>query len=963
MKTQIKDLVMKHLFILLALLLPLFSLAGELSGRIENDSRQTLPFVNIMLQGKGIGATSDSTGRYSIRNLPRGDYMIHVSHVGYKTWIQSIFINGDKTLDIVLEPTIIKLSEVTVSGTVVTDINTPVTFSSLDAEAIASRHHVQDIPTLLNLEPGVYVTNDGGSGFGDSRIMIRGFDEKRLQVLVNNIPVNDPETKEVSWSSWSALPEAAQAIQVQRGVGTSLYGTGALGGSINIVTLDAQPEEATDLSFTYGANDIMKGGFSLNSGLINDNASIVAKIGYLKGSGWRENSYHESLQYYLSLSQYVGTKHLLKFILHGAPQMHTLANAGLNAASYGERSQFSADSLRMNTYGQFLYGFGKTFNANVHVAASALSSTESNATSTLMDALSFKSQIGAAAGSQTSGFILAGERASLNNNVSHRPQLEAHHRWYINEKSKLTSTAYLVRGLDYSDDVYPAWYIPRDTSGAYNYDVIKSRDYFGANEVFQYRYYSDFYQGGFLTSFSSKFRTHEYALGIEARYWSARHAGEVLNTFGLTTIGVPIGSIVHDLGKSDLFYDFTTTKPQATFFGHALWHFGKLQLMTNFQLSAMSFRVLERVPSNNNYPVHLGSSAALSHSGGLWEGTATWDDDDNPTTVEVPVLYHLWDYSKQFAYITPRLGLSYTLSPALMLYTNLSIGVKEPEIKHFYGYGAPQDDLELEKTQDVEVGLNFDSQTSKRPLSLTATFYSINFAGKLMQITLPEKANTPGYDYAGHTYVPVGDARYSGFEFSGLVGLPWGFNYQVSGSKSVNTWGEPNGSAGAQKLYANDAVAGTDFEDQNGNGIWDEGGSEQANHQDFVGKYGARYDVGMPQLMINNTLGFSRRHFTLNLSMRYFSDLYVLENNAEILTGPGADDLFFTEDDIYSATLPSAFISDLQFSGMGNIRGTDLSLSLHIINLLDTEYWQRGDAFGVFPGAARSWMLGLSLKL
>ena len=959
--TSIPELFLKLLSIIF--LLPLSLLSEGLSGRIMDPQRQALANVHVLVAGTETGVTTDRMGVFNLDKLPNGQYILKISSMGYTSQRIPVQVPNQQDLTIILMPTTIQLSEVTVSGTMITSIHSPVTHSTLNSTELSQRHTVQDIPTLLSHEPGIYVTNDGGSGFGDSQIMIRGFDEKRLQILVNNIPVNDPETKEVPWSSWSALPEATQAIQVQRGVGTSLYGTGAIGGAINIVTLDGSMQKSTKARITLGQFGVKKVSLSHDSGLLKNQRSLLVNLGYLEGSGWRDNSYYRGFQYYLALTQMLGSEHFIKAILHGSPQYHTLAKASLSAASYAGTHQFSHDSLRLDGWGYPAYGFGSSFNGNVHVSEEALSESDRQNQTSLLDAIFMRSRIGASPDKQVGGYTVAGDRASLNSNISHRPQLELHHNWSLNSNSKLTTTAFITKGLDYSDDVYPAWYIPRQSNGLYDYAQINTGNYWFSDEVFEYRYFSDFYQIGMLSSLSTKFGAHDISIGLESRRWTARHAGEVINTFAQDEVGVPIGSVIHPLGESDLFYDFTTTKPQATLFGHALWQIGQFQLMTNLQYSNIHFRVQEHVPSNNNYPIYLDPQAPSTHGGASWEGTATWDHDNDTLTAETPVEYQLWDYSKTFNYVTPRIGLSYTLTSDFSAYANYSIGVKEPEIKHFYGYGAPQDDLDLEKTNDLEVGLSYRSSSSKIPLSIGLTYYNIDFAGKLMQITLPEKANTPGYDYAGHTYVPVGDARYTGLEFSGSFQLSNGVNFQSSLSQSRNTWCEPQGTAGAQKLYANIAAADQDYDDINDNGQWDEGGFEQALHRNFVENYGARYDVGMPQFIWNNSIGYSGRIFSGAIFMRYFRELYILENNDPVLIGAGSDDMYFTNDDEISATLPETFITDINAAYKYKLGIHEVKAKLQIRNVFDVMYWQRGDEYGVIPGATRTWIIGLEYLL
>ena len=925
-----------------------FAIAGQLTGIVTNTYGKPLPNVNITLQGTPYGTATDYSGYYRIENIPDGSHVINASIIGYKKSSRKIDLREKTTVNFILSKSIIQLSEVTVTGTFAIDNKAPITFSSMQEDEISRQHTIQDIPLILMNMPGVYVTTDGGSGLGDSQILIRGFDEKRIQVLVNNIPVNNPETKEVPWAYYGMLSEVAQSIQVQRGVGTSLYGSGALGGSINIITKDAPVERSIKLITSLGQYGIRKIGFAYNSGLLGQNKSFIARVNFLEGNGWRENTFYQGLQYYFSATFFPNPRNTIKLILHGSPQLRSEAHACSNVASYGDPSQFTENN-------KIDGGFGSDFNGNVHVARNELSNSELDKAITIWDALFLKPSIEELPKDQAAGWVIAGDRASMENHISHRPQSELHHNWQINDNSKVTSTFFVTKGLDCQDNVYPAWYIPRDSSGYYSYDLIKQGDYYGGDLVFEYRDYHDFFQTGLLTTYTKKYRAHEFSIGLESRYWSARHGGKVFNIFSNDTVSVPIASINHPLAEGDLFYDFITEKPQLTVFGHSLWHLGKLYIMTNLQFAGMRFHVSENVPSNKNYPNHIDSTASGTHGGDTWVGTATYDHDDDPDTREVPVEYSLWDYTRSFSYFTPRLGINYAITKNLNTYANWSIGVKEPEIKHFFGFGSPREDIELEKTRDIELGMKFHGQFIQFPVDLKLSLYQIEFGGKLMQITRPEMANKPGYDYAGHYYVPIGDATYEGLEIDLNTQLMKGFGLALSISKSANTWGEPNGSEGAQKLYSNVGVVDDDFYDTNNDGVWDEG--EQALHKKFVKKYGKRIEVGMPQFMLTGKLDWKNDPFRIDLTMRHFKDIYVLENNGNILIGAGKDNIFGTEDDEMSATLPPVTLVDLSVNYSLPIFENRIGLSLHIKNIFDTEFWQRGNEYGVLPGPARTILL------
>ncbi len=88
----------------------------------------------------------------------------------------------------------------------------------------------------------MYATKAGG-GFGDSRINIRGFDQRNTAVMINGVPVNDMENGAVYWSNWAGLSDVTSAMQVQRGLGSSKLAIASVGGTVNIVTRAADKKQ------------------------------------------------------------------------------------------------------------------------------------------------------------------------------------------------------------------------------------------------------------------------------------------------------------------------------------------------------------------------------------------------------------------------------------------------------------------------------------------------------------------------------------------------------------------------------------------------------------------------------------------------------------------------------------------------------------------------------------------------
>ena len=105
------------LFTALISLNAIFAQNNSISGKIYNKS-DILPYVNLYLKKTKIGAASNENGFYQLKNIPKGDYTLVVSSIGYKT--KSIKISIDENQKITQNFSLLEdssLDEIVVSGT------------------------------------------------------------------------------------------------------------------------------------------------------------------------------------------------------------------------------------------------------------------------------------------------------------------------------------------------------------------------------------------------------------------------------------------------------------------------------------------------------------------------------------------------------------------------------------------------------------------------------------------------------------------------------------------------------------------------------------------------------------------------------------------------------------------------------------------------------------------------------
>jgi len=294
---------------------------NRLTGQVEDaQSGEVLRGANVLVQETQQGAATDEEGRYTITGVPDGRYTVSASYVGYEVQKKTVRVSGGiTTVDFQLRQTVIPGQNITVTAHRATRHETPVPFTDVTREEINRKWQVEDVPMLLEEVPNVFSYSESGNGIGYSYMKIRGFDQRRLNVTINGIPLNDPEDHNVYWVDIPNLLANVQDIQVQRGVGTSLYGQNAMGGSVNLVTSNFPGERQFRVQAGYGSYDTRKYSFDFQSGLIDNTYSFYGRFSRITTDGYRHSAWSELWSYFLSGARY-GENTTLKINVYGGPE-------------------------------------------------------------------------------------------------------------------------------------------------------------------------------------------------------------------------------------------------------------------------------------------------------------------------------------------------------------------------------------------------------------------------------------------------------------------------------------------------------------------------------------------------------------------------------------------------------------------------------------------------------------------
>lgn len=213
----------------------------------------------------------------------------------------------------------VSLEEVKVSGLRVNE-DTPVAFTNLTQEEIASRNLGQDIPILLNYLPAVVTTSDAGNGIGYTGIRVRGGDARSVNVTINGIPYNDAESQGTFWVDLPDFASSVSSFQLQRGVGTSTNGNAAFGASLNLLTQEIAQEAYARWSQSSGSFNTLKNTFQFSTGFLASGIEISGRLGKIVSDGYIDRSTSNLKSFFLQAA-YQDENTLIKLLGFGGHEI------------------------------------------------------------------------------------------------------------------------------------------------------------------------------------------------------------------------------------------------------------------------------------------------------------------------------------------------------------------------------------------------------------------------------------------------------------------------------------------------------------------------------------------------------------------------------------------------------------------------------------------------------------------
>ncbi|MCF7912527.1 MAG: TonB-dependent receptor [Candidatus Cloacimonetes bacterium] len=293
------------LLLIILCILPLAVFAETMYGIVlDSSTLRGISDVEVSIAGESLQTTTDLTGMFKLNELSTGSYQVKFYHQGFTPVSQEIVIPQQQLISISMNRKAQNIDGISITETRAESRKTPVAQSSISNQQIRENLQGQDLPLILDEVPGLFAYSESGSGSGYSYLKMRGFNQKRIGVMINGIPLNDPEDHSVYWVNMPDFAESVQDIQFQRGVGASHYGIASFGGSLNIETTSSADEYSNrydELYYMLGSYNTRKMGLKYNSAL-SENLKLNIRLSKITSDGYRDKSASELTSLYTSLN-------------------------------------------------------------------------------------------------------------------------------------------------------------------------------------------------------------------------------------------------------------------------------------------------------------------------------------------------------------------------------------------------------------------------------------------------------------------------------------------------------------------------------------------------------------------------------------------------------------------------------------------------------------------------------------
>lgn len=276
---------------------------ANISGHvIDAEFKEHIPGCLISINDSNLATMTDASGHYVFRDLKPGIYTLEVTFMGYSSMKKTVEVISGKTIELNFEiaPDAFMLDQVVVTSSKTETVRreSPSLVNVLSGKTLLNIG-ATSLADGLDFQPGVRVENDC-QNCGFTQVRINGLDGHYSQILMNSRPVFSALTGVYGLEQIPA--NMIDRVEVMRGGGSALFGSSAVGGTINIITKDPLTNSAqvAHTLTSIGSSGKFDNNTTLNASLVTDNNKagifIYGQSRYRDGYDHNEDGFTEVAQ-------------------------------------------------------------------------------------------------------------------------------------------------------------------------------------------------------------------------------------------------------------------------------------------------------------------------------------------------------------------------------------------------------------------------------------------------------------------------------------------------------------------------------------------------------------------------------------------------------------------------------------------------------------------------------------------
>ncbi len=281
-----------HLYLSALFIITTFTLKAQnkISGTVTlSETGETLQGAHVSIRNTTLGTATNKDGHYQLAGLREGEYTIRISYFGLQTIEEVVMVAGsDLVLNFAMTETSIDLNTVVVTGTRTEKNlkNVPVLTQTIHNRELEKRNIVDITEALETVVPSVEFRS---TAWGKS-MSLSGIDPQYVLFLINGERMAGETYGDIDYSRIN-LADIEQ-IEIVKGAASTLYGSNALGGVVNIIT--QKPAEPFSLSASTRYSNFNTQNHRISTGSKFGKFSNLLSAGFDKTDGYDlsdDNSY------------------------------------------------------------------------------------------------------------------------------------------------------------------------------------------------------------------------------------------------------------------------------------------------------------------------------------------------------------------------------------------------------------------------------------------------------------------------------------------------------------------------------------------------------------------------------------------------------------------------------------------------------------------------------------------------